>query len=101
VPLLWLVAVTFTASWHKIFDPNPRVGFLSHAAQLASGPAANSRLIFNDRLDAVVTATLIVMISLILIESVVEWVRVLSGRKQARVKESPFVSTRFATEEQG
>ncbi len=101
VPLVWLVAVTFTASWHKIFDPNQRVGFLSHAAQLASGPAANRRLIFNDRLDAVVTATLIVMISLILIESVVEWVRVLSGRKQARVKESPFVTTRFAAEEQG
>jgi carbon starvation protein len=70
-------------------------------AQLASSPGANVRLIFNDRLDAVVTATLIVMISLILIESVVEWVRVLSGRKQGRVKESPFVATRFATEEQG
>src|SRR5204862_2624046 len=41
VPLLWLVAVTFAASWHKIFDPNPRIGFLSHAAQLASNPGAN------------------------------------------------------------
>jgi carbon starvation protein len=101
VPLVWLVAVTFTASWHKIFDPNPRVGFLSHAIQLASSPGANIRLIFNDRLDAVVTGTLMVMITLILIESVVEWARVLSGRKQARVKESPFVVTRFATEEQG
>ena len=99
-PLAWLVAVTFTASWHKIFDPNPRIGFLSHAAQLASGAGANARLIFNDRLDAVVTGTLIVMVTLILIESAVEWLRVLSGRKQARVKESPFVATRFA-EEQG
>src|SRR5579862_2683435 len=27
LPLAWLVAVTFTASWHKIFDANPRVGF--------------------------------------------------------------------------
>jgi len=101
VPLVWLVAVTFTASWHKIFDPNPRIGFLSHAAQLASGPSANVRLIFNDRLDAVVTGTLIVMVALILMESAVEWIRVLSGRKQARVKESPFVATQFATEEQG
>ncbi len=101
VPLVWLVAVTFTASWHKIFDPNPRIGFLSHAAQLASSPAANVRLIFNDRLDAVVTGTLIVMIGSILIESMVEWLRVLSGRKQAKVKESPFVATQFATEEQG
>jgi hypothetical protein len=31
----------------------------------------------------------------------VEWARVVSGRKQARVKEAPFVATRFATEEQG
>ena len=99
-PLVWLVAVTFTASWQKVFDPNPRIGFLSHAAQMASAPAANARLIFNDRLDAVVTCTLIVMVGLILIESAVEWLRVLSGRKQARVRESPFVTTRFA-EEQG
>ena len=99
-PLLWLVAVTFTASWHKIFDSNPRIGFLSHAAQLAAAPAANARLIFNDRLDAVVTGALVVMVGLILIESALEWLRVLSGRKQARVKESPFVATRFA-EEQG
>jgi carbon starvation protein len=99
-PLLWLVAVTFTASWHKVFDPNPRIGFLSHAAQLASTPVANARLILNDRLDAVVTGALIVMVALILIESAVEWLRVLSGQKQARVKESPFVASRFA-EEQG
>jgi carbon starvation protein len=101
VPLVWLVTVTFTASWHKVYDPNPRIGFLSHAAQLASNPAANVRLIFNDRLDALVTGTLIVMVALILIESVVEWARVLSGRKPAKVKESPFVATQFATEEQG
>jgi carbon starvation protein len=100
LPLLWLVAITFTASWHKIFDPNPRIGFLSHAAQLASGPAANVRLIFNDRLDAVVTGTLIAMISLTLIESAWVWVRVLSGSTQPKLKESPFVATRFATEEQ-
>jgi carbon starvation protein len=100
LPLLWLVAITFTASWHKIFDPDPRIGFLSHAAQLASGPAANVRLIFNDRLDAVVTGTLIVMISLTLIESAWVWVRVLSGSTQPKLKESPFVATRFATEEQ-
>src|SRR5207302_8550721 len=35
VPLTWLVAVTFTASWHKIFDPSPRIGFLAQARALA------------------------------------------------------------------
>jgi carbon starvation protein len=101
-PLLWLGVVTFTASYHKVFDPNPRIGFLSHAQQLLAGPAtaATGRLVFNDRLDAAVTGILVFMVALILIESILEWSRVLSGRKEARVKESPFVATRFAVEEQ-
>ncbi|MBZ5598796.1 MAG: carbon starvation protein A [Acidobacteriia bacterium] len=103
VPLAWLVSVTFTASWHKMFDPNPRIGFLAHAQQLATaGPPGHelSRLIFNDRLDASVTGVLIAMVAAILLESTLEWARVLSGRKQASVKEAPFVATRFAAEEQ-
>ncbi|MBV9180593.1 MAG: carbon starvation protein A, partial [Acidobacteria bacterium] len=37
-PLAWLVTVTFAASWHKIFDPSPRIGFLAQARQLAATP---------------------------------------------------------------
>src|SRR5580700_4898645 len=98
VPLAWLVAVTFTASWHKIFDPNPRVGFLAQARVLAGGPAdhATARLIFNNRLDAAVTAILVVMVTLVLIESVRQWIGVLNGREEGRVKEAPFVMTRLA-----
>jgi hypothetical protein len=40
------------------------------------------------------------MIAMILIESAAEWIRILAGRKQPVVRESPFVATRFATEEQ-
>jgi carbon starvation protein len=98
-PLIWLVAVTFTASWHKVFDSNVRIGFLSHARQLVASNG-NARLIFNDRLDATVTGILILMIGLILIESAIGWIQVLSGRKEARVKESPFVATRFALEQE-
>jgi len=104
VPLAWLVAVTFTASWHKMFDPNPRVGFLAQAQALAAGPvpmsSATARLIFNNRLDAAVTGTLVVMVTLVLVESGRQWMGVLSGAKEARVKESPFVRTRLV-EEQG
>jgi carbon starvation protein len=104
VPLAWLVAVTFSASYYKIFDPNPRIGFLAHARLLASGAnaaaPATARLIFNDRLDALVTGILIVLIAAILVESATEWVRVLAGRKRPVLRESPFVATRFATEEQ-
>jgi len=100
VPLAWLVAVTFTASWHKIFDPNPRVGFLAQAQALAVGPAtsATSRLIFNNRLDATVTGVLVLMVTLVLVESLRQWWGILRGTKQAPVKESPFVQTRLAEE---
>jgi len=100
-PLAWLVAVTFSASYYKIFDPNPRIGFLSHASQLAAAPTAagTAHLIFNDRLDAAVTAILIIMVAMILIESAADWIRILAGRKQPVVRETPFVATRFATEE--
>jgi carbon starvation protein len=102
-PLTWLAAVTFMASYHKVFDPNPRVGFLAHAQQLAAGPnaPATARLIFNDRLDALVTGILIVLVGVIVLESALGWARVLTGRAEARVREAPFVATRFAVEEQG
>jgi len=99
IPLCWLVAVTFTASWHKVLDSNPRVGFLAHANQLAKA-GANPRLIFNDRLDAAVTAVLIVMVAMILTESALECMRIISGSKSAITKEAPYLTTRLAIEEQ-
>jgi len=101
VPLAWLVAATFTASWHKVFDPSPRIGFLAQANVLAAGPAttASAKLIFNNRLDAAVTALLVVMVALVLIESGRQWIGVLRGRGDIRVKESPFVMTRLAQEQ--
>jgi len=101
-PLLWLVAVTFTASWHKVFDPSPRIGFLAQARALAGGPqvASTARLIFNNRLDAAVTSILVVMVALVLIESARQWIGILTGREASTVREAPFVLTRLA-EEQG
>ena len=52
------------------------------------------------RLDAVVTGILVVMVTLVLVESLRQWWGILSGAREARVKESPFVRTRLV-EEQG
>jgi len=106
-PLSWLVAATFSAAWHKIFDVNPRIGFLAEAnryvTQMPGSPADTARAlgqqIFNDRLDATVTAVLVVLVTLMVVESAREWVRILSGKKAATVREAAFVATRFAREE--
>jgi carbon starvation protein len=100
VPLAWLVAVTFTASWQKMFDSNPRVGFLAQARALAAGPATSvtGRLIFNNRLDAAVTGVLVVMVTLVLLESSRQWWGILRGTREAPVKEAPFVRTRLVEE---
>src|SRR5436309_7063682 len=66
-PLAWLVTVTFTASWHKMFDPDPRIGFLAQARQVAAA-GGNDRLIFNNRLDAIVTGLLVLRVASILLE---------------------------------
>jgi carbon starvation protein len=103
LPLLWLTLITFTAAWHKVFDPNVRIGFLAHARMLAASSTPGhdtAQLIFNDRLDAAVAAVLVCLVTTILVESVMEWASVLLGRKSAVVQEAPFVRSRFALEEQ-
>ncbi|HET9696658.1 MAG TPA: carbon starvation protein A, partial [Terriglobales bacterium] len=101
IPMVWLVLVTFTAGIEKIFHSNPRIGFLAHARQLATqtGVTNQAQLIFNDRVDAAVTGVLLVLVGLMIMQALLEWVRVLSGRKVAVVRETPFVPSQFAAEE--
>jgi carbon starvation protein len=99
-PLCWLVAVTFSAAWHKVFDPNPLIGLLAHARSLAAGPAAAGlgRRIFNDQLDATVCGLLVVLVSMIVVESAIQWISAISGRRQSAIQEAPFVATAYAEE---
>jgi carbon starvation protein len=111
LPMAWLVVVTMTASYQKIFDSSPRIGFLAYAntlaAQIAAGkiPAAKiaetQRLIFNQRLDAAVTAVLASMILILIIEALVQWYSILSRRKDPVLHESPYVATRWAADYSG
>jgi carbon starvation protein len=102
LPLAWVLLVTLTAGWQKVFAVDPRLGFLAHAAltaqQVAEGvldPARGARLIFNDRLDAVVAIAFMLVTVLVVLSSAREWVLVLTRRKPARVQESPFVETAY------
>src|SRR5262249_24093533 len=42
LPLSWLLAVTMTAGWQKVFSPEPALGFLAGAGKLAAGLAAGT-----------------------------------------------------------
>jgi len=81
-PAAWLLICTLTAGWLKIFSPDPKVGFLAHAAKYADGlaqgvliapaktPEAMSRIVFNDRLDAGLCALFIFVVLSVLFYSV-------------------------------
>jgi carbon starvation protein len=109
LPLAWLATVTLTAGWQKVFSADPRLGFLSHArtveAALASGtlPAgiktieAAQRVLFNDRLNAVVASVFMAVVVLVIAAAVREWLMVLSRRKPAIVFEAPYVTSQLAT----
>jgi carbon starvation protein len=100
VPLVWLVIVCFTAGWQKIFADAPALGFLAQADALARGPQtpATASLIFNARLDAAVTAVFMILVAIIVIDSVRVWVGILSGRREVKMTETPFVPSRLAEE---
>jgi carbon starvation protein len=87
LPLAWLLVVTMTAGYQKIFSPDPTLGFLAQAdklsAALEAGTVASERItatrtqIFNLRLDAAVTGLFMALVGLIVIEAARAWQRIL------------------------
>jgi carbon starvation protein len=98
VPLGWLVTVTYTAAWQKIFSSLPRLGFLAEARALEAGPqtAQTPQLVFNNRLDALVCGMFLVLVTLVLLDSIRVWTGLLRGSRPARSAEVPFVLTKLA-----
>ena len=93
-PLAWLIVVTMTAGWQKVFSADPKLGFLAHAASLAGSTAADaSRLIFNDRLNAIVALFFMAVVAMLVFTSAREWWLVLTKRKAAVVHETPYVES--------
>ena len=118
VPLVWLVAVTFTAGVEKIFHLDPRIGFLAQAQalkakidecyqmehslvrreliadftkklQVAQAELPKDRtLYFNNLLDATVAGIFLALVIAIVLLSLREWFLLLSRRKPAVLHET-------------
>ena len=111
VPLLWLLAVTGTASVQKIWHSDPRIGFLAQAevvskkletlrGQTASITAAAlpahqkqisqaKKQYGNALLDAGVTGFFLALVVAIFLISVREWILLLARKKAAELSETP------------
>jgi carbon starvation protein len=94
VPLTWVSICTLTAAWQKIFDTNPRIGFLAHVSKyqdaivegVVLAPAKSleqmQQVIFNDY----VNATLAGLFMTVLISMLIFGIRTVL---QARITHHP------------
>jgi carbon starvation protein len=103
VPTIWLLVCTLTAGWQKIFDPNVKVGFVSHAHKFqaaieqgqllapAKSMAQMQRIVANDYVDAALAGLFMFVVVAVLVYGVRT---VMQARAAGRptAKETPFVT---------
>ena len=101
VPAIVLLVCTLTAGWLKIFSADVKVGFLSNASRYAEAlqngvllapaktPEAMSRIVFNNRLDAVLCALFMFVVISVLFYSVKSVLKARAERKPS-VAETPY-----------
>jgi carbon starvation protein len=105
LPLVWLVIITTTAAYEKIFSADVRVGFFAAAndmaSKLASGllppekAAVAPQLIFNQHLDAYLTLFFVVVLWVVILDMVRLCLRYLSGKPVLKLSEVPHEPSRL------
>ena len=105
IPLVWLLIVTSTAAWQKLFSPELRIGFLAHARDLsdkltsgvlsAEQAAKTPQLIFNDYLDAGLTALFIGVSWILALETLRICRAIVVGKPHPPSSESAHIPSRL------
>ncbi|AIM17115.1 carbon starvation CstA family protein [Neobacillus sedimentimangrovi] len=102
VPTTWLLIVTMSAGWQKLFHEDPKIGFLSHAKIFkeaydngkilapAKTAAEMKQVLINDYVDAALCAIFMLVVVVVLFSALRIWYQVLSGKKLP-LYETPYV----------
>lgn len=106
VPLVWLIVVTSSAAWAKLFSADTRLGFLAHAEHLSDKLAAGTlspemaaqapQLIFNDRLNAGMTVFFLIVTWVLVIETLRVCYNEVTGGSRRPSSETPYIRTQLA-----
>jgi carbon starvation protein len=106
VPLAWLAIVTTTAAVQKIVSHDPRLGFIAAARDLSEKLAVGAlsperaavapQLIFNQQLDAWLTAFFLTVVWLVIADMLRVCWRVVTGRPVLPSSEAAYVPAKGA-----
>ena len=104
IPLTWLIIITSSAAWEKLFSPELRIGFLSHAQDLSTKFAAGTlppdmatiaqQLIFNDYLAAALTAFFLATTWILVLDTLRISYRIITGKPHPPLSEAPHEFSR-------
>jgi carbon starvation protein len=106
VPLAWLALICTWGALEKAFSPNPQVGFLAGAADLAATLAAGAlppdkaavapQLILGQRIDAALAVIFAALLWVVIADTLrVAW-RSTRGRPVPPLSESPYIPAQAA-----
>ncbi|MEV1167977.1 carbon starvation CstA family protein [Nonomuraea sp. NPDC049784] len=107
VPLAWDAAVTLTASYQKVFSPDPTLGFFAqrdrYQAALDQGkllaPAktqsAMEQIVVNSTVDGILAALFAALIIIVILDALRVWVTAIRTREPLPTTEAPFEESKI------
>ncbi|MFH9705977.1 carbon starvation CstA family protein [Streptomyces luteogriseus] len=113
VPMAWVVAITFTAGWQKMFSDDPKIGFFAQRTKYADAidagqilPPAKSlddmhTVVTNSTVDGVLIALFLFLVAVVLVNAAVVCARAVRSPGTLPTTEAPFVESRILEEARG
>jgi carbon starvation protein len=105
LPLMWLAIVCTTAAFEKVFSPNPAIGFLAGAGDLAAKLAAGTlpaeraasapQLILGQRIDAALALLFATLLWIVIVDMLRVSLRFVKGQSVLPLTESGYIKTQL------